>query len=244
MTRFQAQPVLDGLKEFQRLTVDHVFDQFYRHNSRHFLVADETGLGKSVVARGLIARVIEHLQYDDGIQHIDVVYVCSNADLARQNLKRLNVTGHEQHQMASRLTMLALHGPRPDAQSFTAMGKSVNLIAFTPGTTFETGKQMGMAGERAVILALLKRILGFDAADFLLCARLLRGSVSSTERFLGDSAGWIDRELERRGVDDKILGPFARALRDSGVLDKLVRLMTVARESLLGPPGPGTLPRC
>ena len=99
MTLFNAQPVLDGLKEFQRRTVDHVFDQFYREGSRHFLVADETGLGKSVVARGLVARTIEHLQHDDGIDQIDVVYVCSNADLARQNLKRLNVTGHEQHQI-------------------------------------------------------------------------------------------------------------------------------------------------
>lgn len=239
MTLFNAQPVLDGLKEFQRRTVDHVFDQFYREGSRHFLVADETGLGKSVVARGLIARSIEHLQHDDDIDQIDVVYVCSNADLARQNLKRLNVTGHEQHQMASRLTMLALHGPSPDAERFTAMGKTVNLISFTPGTTFETGKQTGMANERAVILALLKRIFNFDKRDFHACAKLLMDQVTSVERFRSQSADWIDRELERRGVDDNILGPFARELRNTGLDVKLMEFLAAARDTFPEPAARG-----
>lgn len=242
MTLFNAQPVLDGLKEFQRRTVDHVFDQFYREGSRHFLVADETGLGKSVVARGLVARSIEHLQHDDDIDQIDVVYVCSNADLARQNLKRLNVTGHEQHQMASRLTMLALHGPSPDAERFTAMGKTVNLISFTPGTTFETGKQTGMANERAVILALLKRIFNFDKRDFHAGAKLLMDQVTSVERFRSQSADWIDRELERRGVDDSILGPFARELRNTGLDVKLMEFLAAARASAEPVAGPSPEP--
>ncbi|MBB1510284.1 helicase [Tessaracoccus sp. MC1756] len=229
MNRFDAEPVLKGLKEFQRDTVDHVFEQFYTHGSRHFLVADETGLGKSVVARGLIARTIARLQDDENIQQIDVVYVCSNADLARQNLKRLNVTGGSQHELASRLTMLALHAPPPGTEHFTAMGKRVNLIAFTPGTTFETGNQTGMADERAVILALLKRVRQFDEQDFHAAARLLRGQVSSVERFRANHADWIDRALVRRGVDDGILEPFEAGLKNSGLLNELDTFMDVAR---------------
>ncbi len=53
MSRFDAGPILEPLKDFQRATVEHVTDRLYRNAqpSRRFLVADETGLGKSLVAR-------------------------------------------------------------------------------------------------------------------------------------------------------------------------------------------------
>ena len=51
--RFDPEPVLEGLKDFQRRTVERVFDRLYRDDtpSRRFLVADEVGLGKTMVAR-------------------------------------------------------------------------------------------------------------------------------------------------------------------------------------------------
>ncbi len=89
---------------FQRTTVDHVTRRFYdpRPTPRRFLVADETGLGKSLVARGVIARTIEHLQDRADVDRIDVVYVCSNADIAEQNLKRLDVIKAGTHGTSSR----------------------------------------------------------------------------------------------------------------------------------------------
>jgi RecG-like helicase len=61
--RFCASPVLAGLKDFQRRTVDYVFERLYGQNpTSRFLIADEVGLGKTLVARGIIARTIEHLQ--------------------------------------------------------------------------------------------------------------------------------------------------------------------------------------
>ena len=114
MSRFDAEPILEPLKDFQRATVEHVTERLYRspQPSRRFLVADETGLGKSLVARGVIARAIEHLQDDDTVDRIDIVYVCSNSDIADQNLKRLNVTGQDHLPFASRLTLLAKHSRR------------------------------------------------------------------------------------------------------------------------------------
>ena len=48
---------LSGLKDFQRRTVDYVFDRMYNQTdaTRRFLVADEVGLGKTLVARGIVA---------------------------------------------------------------------------------------------------------------------------------------------------------------------------------------------
>lgn len=88
VTGFDVDAVLSELKGFQRDAVDHVIDMLYDapDAGRRFLVADETGLGKSVVARGVIARAIEKLELDETVNRIDIVYICSNADLAQQNL--------------------------------------------------------------------------------------------------------------------------------------------------------------
>jgi hypothetical protein len=85
--------VLARLREFQRRTARYVFRRFYQDKvaTDRFLVADEVGLGKTMVARGIIALTMEHLQ--DQVERIDIVYVCSNQAIAQQNLNRLNVTG-------------------------------------------------------------------------------------------------------------------------------------------------------
>src|SRR5699024_186712 len=144
-------PVLEGLMGFQRDAVDHVFTRLHdERGSRRFLVADETGLGKSIVARGLIAKTIERLQDDPDVDRIDIVYVCSNMDLARQNIGRLNVTGEQEVSFSSRLTMLGQHSARLNQRERrqTFNGKLVNLISFTPSTSFDPGHQTGQAQER------------------------------------------------------------------------------------------------
>ena len=45
----------------------------------------KSGLGKTLVARGVIARTIDHLWEE--VPRIDVIYICSNADIARQNIQ-------------------------------------------------------------------------------------------------------------------------------------------------------------
>lgn len=61
-TQPDTDTVLAGLKDFQRATVDYVFERFYGPDpTKRFLVADEVGLGKTLVARGVMARTIDHL---------------------------------------------------------------------------------------------------------------------------------------------------------------------------------------
>src|SRR3954447_3619977 len=89
--RPDVDAVLGLLKDFQRRTVDYAFRRLYTDSdaTRRFLVADEVGLGKTLVARGVVARAVDHLWND--VERIDVVYICSNADIARQNINRLNI---------------------------------------------------------------------------------------------------------------------------------------------------------
>ena len=99
--------VRSGLKDFQLATVDYVFSRLYGTGATaRFLVADEVGLGKTLVARGVIARAINHLR--DKVDRIDIVYVCSNAEIARQNIRRLNITGRDDVGLATRITLLPL----------------------------------------------------------------------------------------------------------------------------------------
>jgi hypothetical protein len=65
--------VLARLKDFQRRTAEYVFRRFYLDptTTDRFLVADEVGLGKTLVARGIIALAIEHLRRE--VDRIDIV---------------------------------------------------------------------------------------------------------------------------------------------------------------------------
>ncbi|WP_353649600.1 helicase [Nakamurella sp. A5-74] len=179
--RFSAAAVRDELYPFQQRTVDHVIRRFYGPDStRRFLVADETGLGKSIVARGVIARAIEKLQDDPSTNRIDVVYICSNVDLARQNLARLNVIGDAPAE-ASRLTLLAAAKGRIHADDGKWV-KPVSVVSFTPGTSL-SGGGLGTAEERLLLLEILTEDLEpLDHYGLRAAYRVFRGGVRKLER--------------------------------------------------------------
>ena len=182
--------VLGGLKDFQRRTVDYVFQRLYLDPdpAHRFLVADEVGLGKTMVARGLIARTLEHLR--DKVDRIDVVYVCSNAAIAQQNINRLNVLGERHFAMASRLTLL------PEKLSSLSSNR-VNFVSFTPGTTFDLGRRGGMWSERVLLHRMLCPLLPDDERGLL---NLLQGTMG-TDRWRNEvrqSTASLDTTLEER----------------------------------------------
>ena len=148
MTRPDTQRALASLKDFQRDTVDYVFHRMYEQAepTTRFLVADEVGLGKTKVAQGVIARVIDRLW--DTVERIDVVYICSNAAIARQNINRLNLAGLPEQPLPDRITLL----PR-EVRNLSK--NRVNLISFTPGTSFNLRSSQGTAEERALLYWLL-----------------------------------------------------------------------------------------
>ena len=221
---FTADQVLAGLKEFQRATVDHVFRRFYEDEvtTRRFLVADETGLGKSKVAAGVIARTIEKLQHLDSVRRIDIVYVCSNADIADQNLKHLDVLDFGARHRSTRLTLLARDSGDLRGEPHPEVGKRVNLVSFTPGTSFELGDNAGRADERALLHVMLcDRLKLKNKTERRAAAVVLQGwaGLSSFERSI-NAARW---RLDEKEADSAITMPFFKATRSSGVLRKFER---------------------
>ena len=135
-----------------------------------------------MVAKGVIAKTIETLQYRDDINRIDIVYVCSNADIADQNLGKLVVTGDHRATPATRLTMLVadyeLLAPSADDGI-----KPVTFVSFTPATSFEFGWQTGKAHERAVLFELLSEHLDLSRPEKTALKRILLGTVSRLSSF-------------------------------------------------------------
>ncbi|WP_313025020.1 hypothetical protein [Mobilicoccus sp.] len=217
---FDATPVLAGLTTFQRDTVDHVVGRFFGADpTDRFLVADQTGLGKTMVARGVIARTIEALQHDAGTDRVDIVYVCSNQDLARQNLRKLAVGGGAASEFTARLSMLGTvvsdfprrvaEGPAP-----------INLVSFTPGTSFKPGWRSGTKEERALLLLMLEcepsLQLTTNAGRAAAALRFLMCGVRTVEAFEGVVA---EMRSQVPHLDQSLVDAFRAGLRrpDQGV---------------------------
>jgi hypothetical protein len=189
--------VLAGLKDFQRRTVDYVFRRLYLDTepANRFLVADEVGLGKTLVARGVIAKAIEHLWNRES--RIDVIYICSNADIARQNIRRLNVTGREDFRLADRIGML------PVTVGDLCKNR-INFVSLTPGTSFNLRSNLGTQHERAVLFNLLREVFAFK--DTVGPLDVLKGDVQSTDAFRR-----LARDYRPR-IEPALKDAFVRAL--------------------------------
>jgi hypothetical protein len=212
--RFDPGPVLGGLKDFQRHTVDHAIDRLYldAQPTSKFLVADEVGLGKTLVARGVIARAIEHL-WDD-VDRIDIVYICSNRAIADQNIRRLNIFDDQGFSFSSRMTMVA-------REVSALRGNKVNFVSFTPGTSFDLKSNLGVADERVLLWHALRRLWGAPLLDRVGSRRVFQGHLRSLGRF--DELARERRDWAR-DFDQELLDRFAAELGETDLLERLTRL--------------------
>ena len=197
--RPDVEKVLATLKDFQRKTVDHAFQRMYLDDpcTHRLLIADEVGLGKTMVARGIIAKAIDRLW--DTVDRIDVVYVCSNAEIARQNVNRLNITGRSDFAIASRITMLPteVHDLRK---------RPLNFVSLTPGTSMDLAAGSGHRSERVLLYHLLDQAWGCKGTG---PKNLMQGYVGA-DRFRDNL-----KAFDVDSIDESIAEAFVAALENS-----------------------------
>ena len=202
--RPDTNAVLGGLKGFQRDTVEYAFERLYQasDSTRRFLVADEVGLGKTLVARGVIAKAIDHLwDGDHKVDQIDIVYICSNAQIARQNVRRLQI-GSGRFVRAGRLGLLP-------QEIHDLKANRINYLALTPGTSFDLRSSMGMREERVLLYHLVQRVWPDQRKGPM---NLFQGYVRNTGHFR-----WELKEFRRwRRIDDDLAKAFERRLLEEG----------------------------
>jgi len=210
--------VLARLKDFQRRTVEYVFQRFYvdPDPADRFLVADEVGLGKTLVARGVIAKAIDALR--DTVKRIDIVYICSNVSIASQNIARLNVSGVQEFVRPTRLALLPMHiaGIR---------NNKVNYVSLTPGTSFDPKSREGKDEERALIHRMLK---GRVRASKSGLRRLLQCRVSD------ENWRWWTRVWKPETLDEDIRERFTEnILNDNDLHERLVSFCNRSKRRVL-----------
>ena len=143
------------LKDFQRDTVKRIVDRFDAGQNR-ILVSDEVGLGKTLVAKGTIAKLtLEKLENNNG--KLKVVYICSNSSIADQNLRKLQIIDEgldpSNTSRLSRLSKQHLYIYEENKKN-----SFINLIALTPNTSFSITGGNGTIDERALMYVHISRL--------------------------------------------------------------------------------------
>lgn len=173
LANFSAEPVLECLHGFQRDAVELAFERLYKasDSTRRFLIADEVGLGKTMIARGILAKALEEMR--DSVDRIDVVYICSNLSIAAQNINRLNPLRGLDFSGAERITLLPI-------TLKNLANQKVNFVSFTPGTSLDLKGSLGTAKERILLYTLLEEYWSLSGKAPL---NLFQGGVRDAQRF-------------------------------------------------------------
>lgn len=181
--------IMAGLKDFQRRSAEYVFRRFYldENPAGRFLVADEVGLGKTLVARGIIARTVDFLW--DRVPRIDIIYLCANSEIARQNINRLNILEDQEFALSSRITLLPLKVGHLNHNH-------VNFVSFTPGTSLDLKYSTGTMDERALLYRLLEEEWGFGRRTGPINLLQCSAGKDNWRRYLKSFTGSIDQELK------------------------------------------------
>lgn len=149
--------VMSSLKDFQRATVEKI-ESLFRAGIRRMLVADEVGLGKTMIAKGVISKTAKLRYIDENDNLFKVIYVCSNLNIAKQNLSKLNLYEDEIGDISqTRLTMQHLVALEAEMRAVSE-NRILELVPLTPQTSFKISNSEGSSFERALICAVLERI--------------------------------------------------------------------------------------
>lgn len=127
-------------KDFQLNSASRIVELFNSGHSR-VLLADEVGLGKTIVARAIVERMHEQA---DG-KPFKVIYVCSNQSIIQQNAHKLGID------------VVPLSESRLSMQHKTLYQKQKKdyLIPITPATSLAQTNGYGNANERVLIYSLI-----------------------------------------------------------------------------------------
>lgn len=156
----QLNDILSGLKDFQKATVDQTIMKYQvTEHSHRILVADEVGLGKTIVAKGIIAELLKEHIASNNPKPMRVIYICSNLALADENCQKLALfSGQDAQRWVKpstfhRLVELAIE-PK---QSAITDQHFIEICTLTPSTSFNLTAGAGSCRERAILATLLSK---------------------------------------------------------------------------------------
>ena len=167
-------------KDFQQATANRILEVF-RSGQNRILLADEVGLGKTIIASDVVRQVAAWHKNEMHDDHFKVIYICSNINIANQNARKLGISDL-MSVSESRLSMQHLK----IYQNKNADHSYEQLIPLTPATSFSMTSGCGNQEERALMFAHIRRLPEF------------KGLASRLSRFFAyDAEKWWDYNVER-----------------------------------------------
>lgn len=181
-------------KAFQAATAKRIVEIFKEGKQKRVLLADEVGLGKTIVAREVVegVRKIRRERHDDWFH---VVYICSNLNIAQQNTRSLGIDD----QLApeeGRLSMIHLiiaerKAKLKEAGKYRADGRYEEddlpalIIPLTPDTSFTMTRSCGNKNERALMYVIIRELPEYRGEAAFLSEYFMTSSVR-------DKQSWAD----------------------------------------------------
>jgi len=161
------------------------------------------------VAKGVIAKAVHHLN-KMGVNRIDIIYICSNQSIAKQNINRISLIDLEESEVPRRLTLLPAHLKNLNS-------RRLNFVSFTPGTSFDLRSSGGIGKERALIYSILKR--GWRFGDRAGPKNLFQCGMSK------ENWRWLIKNYPERPVDVDTRNAFLKNLKTKGVKRRFNQLV-------------------
>lgn len=213
----QIEKALNSLKDFQLATVNVAVEKLRGGQSR-FLIADEVGLGKTIVAKGIIASLVKEKLRQKKM--LNVIYICSNLALAKQNLSKLSFVqsnGNDDtdfdkvintNQTNDRITDLAYE------EECSKNKYGLHIKALTPATSFDI-KSIGKSDERVLLYRILSQYEEFLTRHVAL-KWFLKGKKSA--RLWNEQIEFIKKNKNKSSfkypiIRKKVLPSFLRELK-------------------------------
>lgn len=183
--------IMSGLKDFQRATVNRI-EELYRAGQMRVLVSDEVGLGKTLIARGTVAKLAK-MQKEQGDNLVKVVYICSNASIAEQNLNKLRISSELRAEStgSSRLSMQHIKIFRQENDE-ELLSRYIQLIPLTPDTSFRMTTGAGTVDERALMFAILRRVPSLEKYEKALEVAMKDWASSAWDAW---AKAWYERQV-------------------------------------------------
>ncbi len=217
--------------DFQQETAKRIMSLFTESEPAHLrvLLADEVGLGKTIVAREVVSRMRDWRK-KIGDDFYKVVYICSNINIARQNITKLGIS--DQLSVSdSRLSMQHLYIATKEKELIQAAKEKKEMpeqiIPLTPSTSFDFHSSCGIANERALIYELIRRRPEFEGHS---------NRLSSFFMVTVKKENWNDwyRNRYAKTVDslgDEYISSLKEKLdsHDNGVLCELAEIISEGR---------------
>ena len=216
------EKTMAALKDFQCATVERI-DKLFREGQNRILIADEVGLGKTLIARGAIAKT-SIIQCEAGKDLFKIVYICSNQVIAKQNIQKLDVFNIRPDEKTddSRLSMQHLQIAQQEYDT-KSRGDFAQLIPLTPTTSFSMTNGGGTRHERALMYVILNRIPKLQRYLGIISEFLSQG-VNSWNWIVSDYQNRVDfLHNKQTGYPDNVVEKVNEYDEDSRILDSLIQ---------------------